>query len=174
MHYRELFEPNNPHHCIFSTVAPIFLGDINLILVRYIILEVCKLADSVQDYRGSENLSVEFFVNRADFSTDDAAFENLKYRATKLRGFGKKLKPARDKLISHSDRTTILSGTKGLGGADTAEWNEFWLDVQAFVKILCERYLGQTIYINGGANSDAGRLVETLRRAAHPKYRQWG
>jgi hypothetical protein len=143
-------------------------GDNNLILVKHIILETSKLADPAQDFRGNENLSIEFFVNHADFSTDQTAFENLKYRATKLRGFGKKLKPARDKLISHSDRMTILSGIKGLGGADADEWNQFWLDVQAFVNILCERYLGQTIYINGGANSDAGRLVETLRRAAPP------
>jgi hypothetical protein len=144
MHYRELFEPQfrlgpfgnaqisdggNPYHSIFSKIAPIFFGDLKLILVKYVILEVCKLADPAGDFRGNENLSVEFFVNHADFSTDPAAFDNLKYRATKLREFGKKLKPARDKLISHSDRKTILSGIKGLGGADTDEWVKYWLDV---------------------------------------------
>jgi AbiU2 len=167
MHYRELFEPGDPQHSIFSEISPIFFYDINRILLRYLIVEVCKLADPARDFRRNENLSGEFFLNRADFSTDQAAFDKLKYRGTAIREFGKKLKPARDKLISHSDRTTILRGIKGLGGADTDEWTKFWLNVQDFVKLLCERYLGQTIYINGGANSDAGQLVETLRRVAH-------
>ena len=168
MHYRELFEPDNSHDAIFRNIAPLFFGDINRVLVSYIILEACKLADPARDFRGNKTLSVEFFVNHTDFSNDPTAFDHLKDRASKLRAFGKKLKPARNKLIAHCDRTTILSGIRGLGGADTDEWTEFWLDVQAFVNILCERYLGQTIYINGGAISDAGRLVETLRRAAHP------
>ena len=42
MHYRALFEPGNPHHAIFSVTAPIFFGDINLMFIKYLILEVCK------------------------------------------------------------------------------------------------------------------------------------
>jgi hypothetical protein len=166
MHYRALFEPDNPHHDIFDNVAPMFFGDLNTVFVKYLILEVCKLADPAQDFRGNANLSVEFFLHHADLSNDAAAYNMLKYRASRIREFGKKLKPARDKLISHSDRNTILSGIRGLGGATTEEWAELWLDVQAFVALLCERYLGERIYLNGGAFTDAYGLVETLRQGA--------
>lgn len=165
MHYRTLFEPDNPHHTVFSATAPIFFGDINLMFVKYIVLEACKLGDPAEDFRGNENLSVDFFVKHSDFSTASAQFDDLKFRASRLHAFITKLKPARDKSISHLDRATISSGVRGLGGADTDEWNSFWLDLQAFVKILCERYLGEPICFNGGANSDADWLVEMLRRA---------
>jgi hypothetical protein len=173
MHYRALFEPGNPHHALFSALAPIFFGDINLMFVKYIILEVCKLGDPVQDFRGNENLSIDFFVNYCDFSNASAQFDHLKYRATRLRNFIAKLKRARDKLISHSDRTTILSGVRGLGAADPDEWTDFWLDLQAFVAFLCERYLGQRIYLNGGANSDAHGLVQILEQSVGPEIDEY-
>jgi hypothetical protein len=49
---------------------------------------------------------------------------------------------------------------------DADEWIGFWLDLQAFVALLCERYLGAPIYFNGGANSDADGLVHILRQSA--------
>lgn len=163
-HYLTLFEPGNPHRAVFSATAPIFFGDINLVFIKYIILEVCKLGDPAQDFRGSENLSIDFFVTYSDFSTAPEQFDNLKSRAAKLRNFIAKLKPARDKLISHWDRNTVLSGIRGLGGADTDKWVDFWLDLQAFVVILCERYLDQRIYLNSQF-SDAHGLVQILRQS---------
>jgi hypothetical protein len=165
MHYRALFEPDNPHRTVFGAAAPIFFGDINLIFVKYIILEVCKLGDPAQDFRGNENLSIDFFVRYSDFSTAPEQSDNLNVRATRIRNFIAKLKPARDKLISHWDRNTVLSGIRGLGGADTDEWVDFWLDLQVFVAILCERYLDQRLYFCGGANSDAHVVVDMLRQS---------
>ena len=165
MHYRALFEPGNPHQIVFAKIAPIFFGDINLMFVKYIILEVCKLGDPAADFRGNENLSIDFFMKHSDFSTDSKQFSHLQRRATTLQNFIAKLKPARDKLISHYDRNTVLSGVSGLGGAATDEWVEFWLDLQAFVALLCERYLGERIYLNGGAHSDAHGLVQMLQRS---------
>ena len=42
------------------------------------------------------------------------------------------LLPARNKLISHSDRQTILAG-QPLGGAPQTASDEFWLDLQSVV-----------------------------------------
>jgi hypothetical protein len=165
MHYRALFEPGNPHHAVFSATSPFFFHDINYMLIKHIILDVCKLGDPASDFRGNENLSIDFFVKCADFAAAPAQFDHLRCRATKLRNFIAKLKPARDKLISHRDRNTVLSGISGLGGADTDEWVGFWLDLQVFVAILCERYLGQRLYFCGGANSDAHVVVDMLRQS---------
>jgi hypothetical protein len=164
-HYRALFEPDNPHDAVFRAVAPFFFGDINLMFVKYIVLEVCKLGDPACDFRGNENLSIDFFVNCSDFSTFPAQFDQLKCHATKLRSFIMRLKPARDKLISHWDRNAALLGVRGLGRADTDQWADFWLDLQAFVALLCDRYLGHRLYFCGGANSDADGLVYILRQS---------
>ena len=165
IYYHDFFEPSNPHGDVFCKIAPLFFGDFNRILVMYIILEACKLADPARDVRNNVNLSVEFFVNHTDFSNDPGEFDKLNNRAAKIREFGQKLKPARDKIISHLDRPTASSSIKE-GAADTYEWNEFWLDLELFVQILCHHYFS-TIRHNLilGANSDAGSIVKTLRRA---------
>jgi hypothetical protein len=169
LHYRTLFEPDNPNHAVLDVIAPFFFRDINLMFVKHIVLEVCKLGDPARDFRGNENLSIDFFVSCSDFSTSPAQLDHLKCRATKLRSFITKLKPARDKLISHWDRNTVLSGIRGLGSVNNDEWVDFWLDLQAFVALLCERYLGQRLYFCGGANSDADGLVQILRQSVGQK-----
>jgi hypothetical protein len=167
IHYHELFEPRNPNGAIFDKIAPFFFGDINRILVIFITLEACKLADPAQDSRGNENLSIEFLVNHTDLAADAAASNELNNRAIKIREFGKKLKPARDKVISHTDRSIALSGLKGLGGVDLAEWDEFWENVDAFIHILVNHYFGNpSKHFILSANSDASRFVETLTQAA--------
>ena len=169
MHYRALFEPDNPNHAVFSVIAPFFFRDINLMFVKHVVLEVCKLGDPARDFRGNENLSIDYFVSYSDFSTSPTQFDHLKYRATNLRSFIAKLKPARDKLLSHWDRNAVLSGITGLGSADLDQWTDFWLDLQAFVALLCERYLGQRLYFCGGSNSDADGLVQILRQSVTKK-----
>jgi hypothetical protein len=167
IHYHELFEPRNPHGAIFNATAPFFFGDINRILIMYIVLEVCKLADPSRDSRGNENLSIGFFVNHVDLHTQTVEFSALNNRATNIRAFVKKLKPARDKLISHTDRATTLSGLRGLGGAGWAEWDEFWLNLNAFLDILVHHYFGASArHFILSPSSDAARVVEILRTAA--------
>jgi hypothetical protein len=169
MHYHELFEPNNPHEAIFSKLSPLFFHDINRVLIMSLILEACKLAvDPAEDPRGYENLSVQFFVNHADFSTDSAASDEFNNRAKAIREFGKKLKSARDKMISHLDRATNtnLSGTN-LGGVSLAEWDNFWLDLEAFAQLLCLKCFGTTKHNLILDVSDAAQLVETLGDGLH-------
>jgi hypothetical protein len=162
MHYRALFEPDD-HRTVFDATAPIFFRDISLILKKYLILEVCKLGDPACQH-GNVNLSIDFFIKCFDFSTAPTEFDQLKHRATKLRPFIRKLKPARNKLLSHSDRLIITSETRGLGGADTDEWDCFWLDLEAFVEVLCKQYLGGPRPFRDGAYADARILVEALQQ----------
>jgi hypothetical protein len=161
MHYRALFELDD-HRAVFAMTVPIFLRDISRVLVKNLILEVCKLGDPVCQ-RGNKNLSIDFLVNYSDFSTAPAEFDLIKHRAKKLKDFIAKLKPARNKLLSHWDRQTV-SSDKVLGAADTDEWERFWLDLKAFVAMLCEQYLGGSIPFGGGAYHDARIRVEALRQ----------
>jgi hypothetical protein len=76
------------------------------------------------------------------------------------------LLPARNKLISHSDRVAIMAGW-ALGGAPQSEWDEFWLNLQDIVSIIHEKVSGTPLYINGvAALSDADGLLKALRHGA--------
>ena len=70
--------------------------------------------------------------------------------------------PARNKLISHSDRDAILAG-QALGGAPQDEWDEFWFNLQDVVCIIYEKVFGTSFYINGVALSDADGLLKALK-----------
>jgi hypothetical protein len=167
VHYITLFEQTPIDDHPLKEVAPYFFGDLNRMLREYLILQVCKLTDRETDARGNESLTVEFLSTNSDFTADAEAAAVIKMRADKIRQFRSKLKTARDKLIAHADRRSILNGQL-LGGADLSAWKEFWLDLQVFVNVLWKRYFGEgSLYICGIAgSSDSVTLVQTLRTFA--------
>jgi hypothetical protein len=80
-----------------------------------------------------------------------------------LENFGKKLRPARDKIISHLDRRTIHDG-KPLGGAEPQEWARYWSNLEQFVEILYQRYFDMTVHIRAAtASTDAAVLRGGIR-----------
>lgn len=164
MHYKVIFEDTPLSDNPFNKLSPYFFGDLDWMFREYLILQVCKLTDLAVDGRGNENLTVKFLTANADFSTDPAGAVELRARSEKIETFRSQLKLARDKIISHSDRKTILDG-RPLGGAQTDAWVNFWLDLQVFVKLLWKRYLGDDgMYICGVAGvSDAIAMIQALR-----------
>ena len=120
MHHRALFSPEiirtGP---IYTAVAPLLFGDLNSILIRCVLLEVCKLTDPATDFRGNENLSVAFFVKYSNFGDNSSGLIELKYRSDKMTSFGNKLKPARDKSTSTAgqmrpERKVLAEAAQGI------------------------------------------------------------
>jgi hypothetical protein len=133
-----------------------------------VILQVCKLSDPLRDHRGNENLSTQFFVKHAELP-DPLAKHKLERLAEKLETFAKKLRPARDKIISHFDRKTAHDG-KALGAAEPEEWKGYWSDLKQFVEILYQRYFDTPLDIRAATvTTDAAVLRGVLEeRAATP------
>jgi hypothetical protein len=52
-----------------------------------------------------------------------------------MHNFRAKIVLARNRLIGHLDRESVLL-RQPLGGAQPNEWNRFWLDLQEFLHIL--------------------------------------
>ncbi|HEY5080785.1 MAG TPA: hypothetical protein VII91_02475 [Bauldia sp.] len=168
MHGRILFEESSEkERDALHGVAPIFFGDLNTILIEYVILQICKITDPAKDNRGKENHTTEFFAKNSDFSSEPAKAQRLEQLHAAMQVFRNKVKPARDKLISHLDRNAILAGSI-LGVASETEWSKFWQDIQDFVSMLHEKYLGTALYINGVGNiSDAHLLLKAVRQSAY-------
>jgi hypothetical protein len=167
MHYKAIFEETPLNENPLKGLSAYFFADLGWMFREYIILQVCKLTDPAVDGRGNENLTVKFLTANADFSTDPAAAIELQARAESIEQFRSQLKPARDKIISHSDRKSILDG-RPLGGTPPDAWVDFWLDLQVFVKLLWKRYLGDdAMNICGVAGiSDAIVMIQALRTFA--------
>jgi len=167
MHYKAIFEDTALEENPLNKLSPFFFRDLGLMFHKYIILQVCKLTDPAVDGRGNENLTVKFLTANADFSTNPAGAAELRARAAKIEKFRSQLKPARDKIISHSDRKTILAG-RPLGAVQPDAWADFWLDLQVFVNLLWKRYLGDDgMEICGVAGvSDAVVMIQALRTFA--------
>jgi len=83
--------------------------------------------------------------------------------------FRKLVQPARDKFGAHLDRQAHANGL-ALGGAGFDLWTRFWLDLQAFVEILSEHFLGARMLICAADGSDAPLLLRAVhagRLVAH-------
>jgi hypothetical protein len=168
--YKVLFEGYDGHKPNYGGIAPNALCDIAAALKEHVILQVCKLTGPMRDHGGNENLSVEFFFKCADFGDHSAELTQLRCIGESLEAFGKKLKPARDKIISHFDRKATHDA-KLLGGVPDEEWTIYWYNLGIFVEILSKRYLRETIHIRAAtATTDAAILRGVLEeRAAHPE-----
>ena len=144
LHARGLFENSSADDkALMRSTAGTFFGDLNQALNEYVILQACKITDSAHDNRGNDNHTIAFLLERYDFSSDPSISKRLTDLHASMRAFRDKLLSARNKLISHLDRDTILAG-RPLGAATDEDWNQFWLDLQDFVCIVHRKVIGST------------------------------
>ena len=166
LHTRELFETSSAgDKALMDATAGTFFGDLNRVLNEYAILQVCKITDPARDIRNNDNHTIAFLLKHYGplFSSDPPMSRRLEDLHDSMRAFGEKLRPARNKLISHLDRDAILVGHP-LGAATDQEWGQFWLDLQDFICIVHRKVVGSSFYLNGEAGrSDAGGLLKALR-----------
>jgi hypothetical protein len=169
LHAKYLFESSTVEDkALMERTASVFFSDLNRLLIEYVILQVCKITDPAQDRRKNDNQSIAFLLQHYDLTCDPAASKQLNELHARLQAFRDKLRPARDKLISHSDRQSILAGSP-LGAATDQEWAQFWLDLQEVVRIIHQIVVGgPPFYLNGVTGlSDAGGLLKALRESAY-------
>ncbi len=180
-HRSALFEGPASRRDLLRQVAPGFFRDLDHLLIEHLILQICKITDPEESSRGEQNLTLEFLVNHADFTEAPETIVTLRQLRAQMQAFREKIVPARNKLIGHLDRTSVLRpGTVGqgmggagmggaaLGGASGADWRHFWLNLQDFLHILHKRFIDPAggFHLNDIAGpSDAEGLVTALRES---------
>lgn len=164
-HFQILFEEGaDLRRELLQSIAPTFFCDLNGMLIEHLILQICKITDP-EGSSGRKNLTVEFLINNSDVPAAGKELDRLKRLGESMHAFRAKIVPARNKLIGHLDRHSVLNGN-ALGGADKDSWNQFWLDLQDFAHILYRKYIDPHghFYLNGvGQLSDADTLLKALR-----------
>ena len=168
-HFQIVFEEGaDLRRELLQSIAHTFFGDLNQLLIEHLILQICKITDP-EESMGRKILTVKFLLNNSDFSTTPGELEKLKRLSESMHSFRAKIVPARNRLIGHLDRESVLLG-EPLGGADKNEWNQFWLDLQDFLQIVHKRYIDPKghFYLNGVARlSDADSLVKALKESTY-------
>ena len=107
IHYirHELFEDNCSEHLIRNT-APGFFADLNIMLINHYLLEIAKLTDPAKS-RKQENFTIANLIESIDWPPDRLKEIN-KLNQTVL-AFRRHIVPARNKLVAHYDKTTVMS-----------------------------------------------------------------
>lgn len=151
---------------LLDGIAPIFFGDLSALLKEKLILQVCVITDPERT-SGKENHTIKFFINNADFSNDPSKLAKLRDLSDAIHVFRDKVKPARDKIISHRDRQTILD-RKSLGAASEKEWEQFWENLDQFIAILSEHLTDHRIVLSDvGMLTDTNSLIKQLRHGSY-------
>ena len=105
--YCQFFESDDETTNLLETTAHLFFHDLNNILIEYILLQVCKITDPAESF-GRANLTVETI--NADLHEQGLMTDEIDANASGLLRYRELIKEARNRVISHLDRNTVLAG----------------------------------------------------------------
>jgi hypothetical protein len=162
LHFQKIYEDRGDAGIAeLARVAPIFFGDLSAMLKEHIIMNACKITDPART-RKSHNQTTNFFIEHCDFSADPERGQAVSRLSEQMNVFRQRLEPARNKIIAHSDRDTILAQVN-LGQASMAEWRLFWQNLQDFLRYLHEFFFAEPFYLTDVAMlTDADSLTRVL------------
>ena len=126
--YYALYESSDRTKKILTDSASEFFRELNIILTEYFLLQVCKITDP-DETAGHKNLTVEG-LNLELCERDLMTQEISDYSAGLLRYRGL-VQGARNKLISHLDRETVLND-RSIGGHTEEELNGFLSNLEGY------------------------------------------
>ena len=118
--YRELFDDDGTQSLMERTAHAFFL-DLNNILADYFLLEVAKLTDPATSRVGKrerENFTVANLIETVKWPS--GCLQEIKKLNETVLSFRKYIEPARNRLLAHYDKTTVVSGNT-LGGFPEGE-----------------------------------------------------
>ncbi len=138
-HFGDLFEGSECRLQLLSEVAITFFHDLNLVLIDYLLLQLCKLTDPASDGKDRVNLTTNFI---AGLDWTDSTACRLHAANEKLLGFRSLIINARRKLIAHLDLKARLS-PMDMGVFTPDDEQSFWVALQEFVATAHEEAVGQ-------------------------------
>ena len=128
-HFAVLFESGEKRQNLLGVVAGEFFHDLNLVLIDYLFVQLCRLTDPASSGKGRRNLTSRYILE-LDWSQETRALlDSSNRRLIEFRG---KLERARSKLIVHAD-VDVRLGKLAEGEFTQQEEEVFWSALQAFV-----------------------------------------
>lgn len=119
-------DPTTKH--VLEESASLFFHDLSIIMHEYYFLLVCRLTGPAKSV-GKDNLTIQRFTKLMD--DNGCLTTEIKELNAQLIKYGEILKPARDKIIAHSDWETHTNLT-ALGQHTEEQTAQFFEDLQAY------------------------------------------
>jgi len=104
--YKALYESSPEVGIALHAAASRFFHDLNSILIEYVILQICKITDPAVT-SGHKNLTFEHLNDELRLA--ELMTVEIESHSNELRAYRELIVEARNRLISHNDRDTILS-----------------------------------------------------------------
>lgn len=157
---KHLYDENPNKKILSHPYHNYFFNRLEKILQEYWMHEVAKLLDPAIQY-GNDNLSVDHILQGGTWSPE------VKSILTKLRDnmyeFGNKIKPARNKLLSHKDKDVILSG-ESLGGFQEGDDVAFFNALRAYASEAHTYAIGLPYEFDDLTKNDVNIFISTFAK----------
>ena len=127
--YLSLYESDERTTKALNDSAHLFFQDLNRILIEYVLLQVCKITDPAET-AGHKNLTFEGL--NAELCNDGLMTQEIADLSAGLSHYRDLVKDARNKLLGHLDRETILNDLP-IGEHAEQEVTEFFSCLQGYV-----------------------------------------
>ncbi len=160
--FNDLFASGPETERILKDSAVVFFDDLYMMMHEYTILLICRLTGPAESFPNA-NLSTQRFTELMRDS--DRLTPDIERLNTSLREHGESLKPARDKIIAHSDLEVHINST-ALGAQSEEALTQFLEDLQAYFDAVGNAVgVGPSDFRHTPAPGDVIDLVRKLERA---------
>ena len=159
--YSALYESGDDTKKALQDTAAIFFGDLNTILIEYVLLQVCKITDPAE-IAGRKNLTVE----RVNAGLRDAGqmTDEIARLSDGLLRYRRLVKDSRNKVISHLDEETVLNGFP-IGEHTEEEVSAFFENLQGYVDAVGNAVgVGPLDFRTSSGAGDVLDLIKTVGR----------
>jgi len=161
--YRSMFEddPKSTELCV--EYAPYFFNDFGRIITRAVVLHVCKLTDPARTM-GKPNLTTNYILEELPWG--DEVKQQLTQLNDLLAVFRKKVVPARNKRIAHTDLHSQVARLEAMGTFDEGEDTKFFADLQSFFDVAYRHvHFATAPPIRLGMSTDTHKIIRAIVKA---------
>jgi hypothetical protein len=161
--YQSLFERDVKDADLCVNYAPYFFNDFNRIIIRTLVLHICKLTDPAGS--GSKtNLTTNYILECLPWPS--AVEQRLTQFNDLLMNFRAKVEPARSKRIAHTDLHSQIARLNPMGTFNKGEDAQFFLDLQSFFDLAYRHIFNATApAIAAGGSTDTHKVVRAIKKA---------
>ena len=161
-HFTDLFESGERRRLLLTEVAETFFHDLNLVLIDYLLLQMCKLTDPASSGTNKDNLTTNYILG-LNWTQETAT--RLHVANQDLMRFRARIDDARRKLIAHLDLRARLQALD-LGSFSPEDEAEFWGALRVFIQAAHEEAIGGPLDLDVTMpDGDVANLIHRLRDA---------
>ncbi len=142
-----------------------FFYRIQVVLQEHWLHQLAKLHDpAVQGgATGHTNLSLDYIIEYGQWDTQTET--KLKDLKSKMSCLAKRVRDARNKVLSHNDLVVLLT-SKELGAFDPGEDEQYFIRLREFASLVTESVLGEPFVYDDLVENDVSSFMHAFLRGA--------